>query len=177
MSVQKSDPHPVVATDPNGNTVDVLTSAPVSTNVGLVVRPIPSSAVQPTQDSSSGPTGSAAPADAMEVGGVDPSGNLQPIQMDSNKLLKTSNIGVGLHSYGQVAILTSATQIIAANTSRAALLVTNAGGATIYLGDASVTTSTGFPLASGSTIGVPQTSALYGVAAATGNTAGFLEFQ
>lgn len=177
MSTQKSDPHPVVATDANGNTVDAVTSAPTSGMVGLVVRPIPSSSVQPTQDGATGPTNTAAPADAIQVGGQDGSGNLQAMQVDSNKALKTSNIGVGLHSYGQVAILTTATQIIAANNSRAALLVTNEGTATVYLGDASVTTSTGFPLAAGATIGVPQVSALYGIAVAIGNNAGFLEFQ
>lgn len=88
-----------------------------------------------------------------------------------------SNVGVTLHSYDQVSVGATATQILAANTSRAAILVTNNGSQIIYLGDASVTTSTGFPLAAGSTVGLPQTSALYGIVASSTATAGFLEFQ
>ena len=177
MSIVKADPHPAVLTDPLGNTVDIVTSAPTAGQVGIVVYPGSSSEVTQVQTAAEGPTNTTVPADAVQIGGKDINGKLQAVPVDSNNALKTSNIAVALHSYGQQSVANTATQIIAANTSRAALLVTNSGAATIFLGDASVTTSTGFPLAAGSTIGIPQTSALYGIVVTGTQTAGFLEFQ
>lgn len=176
MSVIKADPHPVVATDPSGNTIDVVTSAATTGKTGLVVYVVPSSAVSPVQGASEGPTNTTAPADATLVGGTDGSNNLQALQVDANKQLKVSNIGVALNSYGQVSVGVTATSIKGATAGRAALLVTNAGSTTVFLGDASVTILTGFPLAAGSTVGVPQTSALFGIVAASTATVGFMEF-
>lgn len=89
-----------------------------------------------------------------------------------------SNVGVSLNSYNQVSVTSSGVQIIAANASRAALLITNAGTATVYLGsNNSVTTSNGFALAAGATVGLPQVTALWGIVASTSQTVAYLEFQ
>lgn len=176
MSVIKNDPHPAVLTDPSGNTVDVVTSAATAGKQGLVVYVVPSSSVAPVQGASEGPTNTTVPADATLIGGADGSGNLQALKVDGAQQLKVSNIGVSLNSYGQVTVTSSATQIKAALSTRAAILVTNAGTATVYLGDASVTTSTGFPLAAGATVGLPQATVLYGIVASTSQVVGYLEY-
>jgi hypothetical protein len=179
VSTQKSDPHPIVATDPAGNTIDVTTSAPTAGMVGLVVRPIPSSTVTQTQDAADGPTNTTAPADAIQIGGQDGSGNLQALQVDPSKQLKVSNIGVTLHSYGQASVGTSPALVIAANTSRAALLLKNPASntAVIWVGDAAVATGNGFPLEPGTSVGWPATSVLWAVAAAAAQTLAYAEFQ
>ena len=55
-------------------------------------------------------------------------------------------------SYNTVTVTTSATLIVANNTQRQSILVTNTGTGTVYLGpDSSVTTSNGMPLVTNGT--------------------------
>lgn len=78
--------------------------------------------------------------------------------------------------YGQVSITGAATLICPQNSSAAGSLIVNSGASTVYLGDAAVTTTTGYPLAAGTSVSVPTTNAIYGVAASSG-TVGFLTCQ
>ena len=166
MSIVKADPHPVVVTDPAGNTVDVVTSAPTAGMVGQVVYIAPSSAVSQVQSASEGPTNTAVPADATLIGGKDGSGKLQAAGIDANAALKTSNLGLStINSTGQVSVNAS-TQIIAANPSRAAVMVTNTSPTVAaYWGNTGVTITTGQYLGPGLSVTIPVTAAIFGCAA------------
>jgi hypothetical protein len=61
---------------------------------------------------------------------------------------------------------TAATLIVAANTSRKAVTLKNAGSVTVYLGASGVTTAAGSPLLAGESFSTERTSAaLYGITA------------
>lgn len=76
----------------------------------------------------------------------------------------------------QTTVTTAATQIVAANTTRRAVLVTNMHTtATLYLGTASVTTSTGQALPAGASATIPFTGAVYGIVASSTLTATSLD--
>lgn len=176
MSVVKADPHPVVSTDPLGNTVDVVTSAPVIGSTGMVVYLGNSSNVNQVQTAAEGPTGTAVPADAMLVGGKDGSGNLKALLVDTNSALKTSNLGVSaINATGQTSVANTSTQIIAANTARAAVVISNPGTADVYIGNTGVTISTGHWLGAGTAITLPVTTAVFGVVATGTQTVTYME--
>lgn len=177
MSIVKADPHPAVLTDPAGNTLDVVTSAPSAGQTGVVVYPVPSSAVTPTQDGATGPTNATAPADAIQIGGKDGSGRLQAAGIDANAALKTSNLGLStINATGQVSVANSSTQIIAANTTRAAVMISNPSSTiAVYLGNTGVTISTGQYLGPGNSITIPVTAAIYGVVATGTQTVTYME--
>lgn len=64
---------------------------------------------------------------------------------------------------GSVSVSTSATEIVAANSSRKSVILQNNGGGNVYLGNSSVTAS-GFYLASGQSITLDKTTAaIYGI--------------
>lgn len=87
----------------------------------------------------------------------------------------TTNSG-SLSTVAQVSVGTSSTLILAANTSRKSMAITNQGASTIFLGNTGVTTSTGFALAAGATLSdVTTTVAWYGVVASGTVTAGVIE--
>jgi hypothetical protein len=173
---QASAPVSNILTDLAGkNAVEIATAAPSAGAAGLVVYPASSAGVTMTEDAADGTVGATAPTTAILIGVTDANGKIQPLGMDAVSALKVSNIGVGLNSYGQVGI-SAAAVIKAANANRAALLVKNAGSAIVYLGDASVTTGTGYPLFPGEAVGLPTKSAVYGVAASGTQTIGYLEF-
>lgn len=72
--------------------------------------------------------------------------------------LTTSNISVA----------TTATLIKAANTDRLRLLIYNNSDKDVYIGIATVTTSTGFKIASGEAYEYSDTEAIYGIQGDTG---------
>src|SRR5277367_5380754 len=98
----------------------------------------------PTSDKADGTIGSPIPATAILVAGENPSGNTEPLQVDSNNKLIESSIGLSLNATGQVSVGATATQIVAANAARAGVLITNPSATvTVYVGLVGVTTSTG----------------------------------
>ncbi|CAK0770203.1 hypothetical protein CCP3SC15_400013 [Gammaproteobacteria bacterium] len=66
--------------------------------------------------------------------------------------------------------------IAAANASRQVLRIANVGSQTVYLGDASVATTTGYPLLAGAEyIDVASVTAVYGIVAGTTCEVRYLE--
>jgi hypothetical protein len=47
----------------------------------------------------------------------------------------------------------------------------------VYIGDVSVTSSTGFPLNPGQTVRLETVSAVYGITSSTSQTVGYIEIQ
>lgn len=80
-------------------------------------------------------------------------------------------------SAGTVSIATSATQILALNTSQKKRLITNVGSATIFIGsNNSVTTSNGFPLLVGENLNIGDfNGTVYGIVASGSEDLDFLE--
>lgn len=88
---------------------------------------------------------------------------------------------------GQVAVSTSAITIVPAKSTRSEVLgghelpnrdvyLSNSSGAIVFLGDSTVTTSTGAPLAASATlrISIHLDEAIYGIVTSTGSTVSFL---
>jgi hypothetical protein len=79
---------------------------------------------------------------------------------------------------GQISVLATATLIVAQNTGRHAVLITNTTTTAIYLGiDATVTTPTGqlLPGVVGASISIPSKSAVYGISSGSAATVTFLD--
>lgn len=76
---------------------------------------------------------------------------------------------------GQVAVGTSETTIVAARSTRAFITLKNLGSARVYIRDAGVTTSNGYPLESGETHTLSSTSAIVGIAASGTQTVAYIE--
>ena len=77
---------------------------------------------------------------------------------------------------GQVSVTTSATQIVASNSSRRSVIIRNQGGTDMYIGGSTVTTSNGLLLKASETITLDRnTAAIYGVVASGSTTAGYLQ--
>jgi hypothetical protein len=78
----------------------------------------------------------------------------------------------------QVSVVTSATQLVPANSNRTALVVKNVGPDTIYIGGSSVTTLTGFPLEMGGTLDLESFSsnALYGIVPSVTSIAAVIQY-
>ncbi len=73
---------------------------------------------------------------------------------------------------------TSATLIVAKNTGRKAVVITNLGTVAVYIGpNASVTTSNGqlLPGVVGASLSIPSTSAVWGIAASSTQAVSFLD--
>jgi hypothetical protein len=64
---------------------------------------------------------------------------------------------------GQVAIGTSATLIVTRRNSRRSIGILNSGSNTIYIGGPTVTTACGHELPSGSFVGLPTVTELWGI--------------
>lgn len=85
-----------------------------------------------------GTTGTTAPTSATEIGGVDPSGNLQPIKVDSSGAVIVSNSGNGFSALSsgyptQRTVGTTSVTIIPANSARKYAHVANNSGEAIYI--------------------------------------------
>lgn len=90
-----------------------------------------------------------------------------------------SSVGVAFQSTGQVSVANTATQIVAANASRAGVVITNTSStATVYLGkDNTVTTTTGQALLPGNSITLPVVGTVYGIVASSTQTVTYAEVQ
>jgi hypothetical protein len=92
-------------------------------------------------NASVGTTGSTAPTSATEIGGIDPSGNLQPLEVDSSGNLKVTGsltIGEGFSTISpgyptQIPVGTVSTQLFAANPNRKYAHVFNNSAELIFL--------------------------------------------
>ena len=72
--------------------------------------------------------------------------------------------------YGAVTCANTATQLVAADTNRKSVLITNNGTEFIYIGnDASVTTANGIPLDKNASITIETQSSVYGISETTDN--------
>lgn len=91
--------------------------------------------------------------------------------------LNINNAGVGLEGTNQVTVTSSVTPIVPDNRGRAALLLENAGSATIWVGTASVSPTNGFPIPAGTIIGWPSNSALFAITSGASQTLAYAEFQ
>ncbi len=76
----------------------------------------------------------------------------------------------------QVTVADTATAIKALNTSRRSITIRNQGTTDMFIGSASVTTSTGFSVRAGESISLDRnTAAIYGIVASGSTTVGYLE--
>lgn len=77
------------------------------------------------------------------------------------------NFSVGANGAlnSKVTLSTTVAQVLPASGDRVAAIITNTGNATAYLGDASVVSTTGYPLPQNSTIRIELAGELYGIMA------------
>ena len=140
--------------------------------------PIPTStaAVQPTEDAADGTIGATFGDIVIGIGGEDTvSGEYTPATFTSGKL-NVNEATPTLNATGQVSITNAATQIIAANSARSGVLITNPSTTvTVYVGLSGVTTSTGAILSPGASLTLPVTSAIYGIVATGSQTVSYVE--
>jgi hypothetical protein len=89
--------------------------------------------------------------------------------------INTESDGTAL-SNNQVAVDTTAggTTILAASVGRQGVIITNQGSVNCYIGTGSVTTSNGFLLGPGESIGIPTDSDVKGITASSSTTIGYL---
>lgn len=80
----------------------------------------------PVTDSADGLDGATAPAQTIQVGGKDPSGDLQTLNTDaSGNLITVSKIALTPSAATAVSVGVASTSLVAANASRKGLIVTN----------------------------------------------------
>lgn len=116
-------------------------------------------------DASDGLVGQPAPLYASQTGVVDGNVNLVAAQK-----------AYALNATNQVSVGTGATLIIAANASRAGVLVTNpSSSVSVYVGGSGVTTGNGQILSPSQSISIPTVSAVYGIVASSTQTVSYIE--
>ena len=77
---------------------------------------------------------------------------------------------------GQVTVTGTATQIVTAYSSRSGIVLINTGATTVYVGEnASVTTSTGYPLLASTSVSFSTTGAVYGITSGGSDLVGWLQ--
>lgn len=88
-----------------------------------------------------------------------------------------SQVGAANFATGQVSVGTTATQIAATRATRRAILIVNHGTTEVFLGGATVTTTTGLKLegVDGAAASLPITGAIYGIVASGSQTVSFME--
>ena len=92
------------------------------------------------------------------------SGNLRP---GSQLIDINSNLdGDNYDQATPVSCTTTATEIVATNTSRGAVNLYNDGGSTVYIGNSSVTAVNGMPLSVGAYAVIRNTDEIYGITSA-----------
>lgn len=89
---------------------------------------------------------------------------------------RTGEIGSTAIAYGDVNPTTTATLIVAARDTRKVAQLYNDSTVTVYIGDASVTSSTGMPLDENGSIVIPWTGAIYGRTASGTGSIRYQEF-
>jgi hypothetical protein len=153
----------------SGYIADVTTANELKVNIG-------GTAVITATLLSEGAIGAPIPADGILVAGENPSGNIEPLQVDTNNELITSSIGLALNATNQISVTSSGVLIIAANAARAGVIITNPSATlTVYIGTSGVTTGNGFPLGPGANVTLPVVSDVYGITSSTSVTVGYLE--
>jgi len=84
----------------------------------------------------------------------------------------------GTMNNGNITVTTSATLIIATNTSRKSILIRNNGSATLFIGgNNSVTTSNGYRITGGQSMYIFETDEVYGIVASGTLDVRYLETQ
>jgi len=86
-------------------------------------------------------------------------------------------IGAGVAAIvaARVTVATTATLIYTPPPSGGTGLIRNAGTASVYLGDAAVTTATGWELIPGAAVSLPAIDPIYGIVAASTNRVDVVE--
>jgi hypothetical protein len=75
---------------------------------------------------------------------------------------------------GQATITGTASQIVPQYSSRSGLTIVNTGSNTVYIGEAAVTSATGYPLLASASVSFSTTGAVFGVSSG-GSTVGWLQ--
>lgn len=103
---------------------------------------------------------------------------MQRADAQGNLVVGTTGSKVSSVSYSAVSVGTTATLILAANTSRLSVLIRNDGTDTVFVGgDSSVTTSDGMPIRPGESFSDDQyTGDWYGISGTAGQDMRVLEF-
>lgn len=89
---------------------------------------------------------------------------------------RVDELGSSTYAYGDANPTTSATLIMAARDTRKVAQLYNDSTVTVYIGDASVTSSTGTPMEEGGSIDMPTTAAIYGITASGTGSVRYQEF-
>ena len=110
---------------------------------------------------------SSAPDVSLVTVGLDPNSTSPPVGSQS--------IATGQLSVGTSAALLVAARAGAVGTGRMAVVITNTGTATIYVGNSGVTTSTGLAIPAGQSIRLLTGAAIYAVSGTASQTASYLE--
>lgn len=147
--------------------VNVFTGTPAPSPNYLCVGVVEWSAdvVLPTQDSADGVIGGAvAPDFGIQIGFMD--GGIYTAVSEATPLpIIDLNEGAANLDTDQIDVLDTATQIVPANPLRRGVSITNLGTNDVWLGTASVTSSTGDLLIGvrGAAVYIPTTAAVYGI--------------
>jgi hypothetical protein len=129
-----------------------------------------------TQDFADGTLATAAPGMGTQIAGRDASQNLVAVRMTANSLLEVATCASNAPTYGQVAVLATATNVGSTRAGRTALTIHNlAANTVVYIGDASVTTTNGFALEPGHSVTQAAPTQWCAIAAAPGNTISYTD--
>lgn len=101
---------------------------------GVTVTTIPPTGASATQVQGNVADGAAAVGGPVQVGGVDGSGNVQALLVDTTGRLITSEAPASVGTMSSVAASASAVTVLAANASRLGATVVNDSAAILYLG-------------------------------------------
>jgi hypothetical protein len=129
-----------------------------------------------TQDFADGTLAQAAPGMGTQIAGRDASQNLVAVRLTANSLLEVATCASNAPTYGQVAVLATATNVGSTRAGRTALTIHNpTGNTTVYIGDSSVTTGNGFQLEPGHSVTQAAPTQWCAIAAAPGNTISYTD--
>jgi hypothetical protein len=130
--------------DVNGIPIVASTTAPVGTELAVVVRNIPSG-VQDTKDSATDATGAAVPADAIQIAGEDPGGNLVALSVDATGALNVNvSPGSGTTAVTSVANSVASVTLLAANVNRLGATITNDSNTNLFVKLGATASATSF---------------------------------
>ena len=91
-------------------------------------------------------------------------------------IVNTNTVTSSSVSTGQVSVGTTATLVVASNTNRKSVIIRNQGTTDAYIGDSTVTTTTGLLIKAGDAITLDRTTAaIYAIVASGTTTFGYLE--
>lgn len=115
-------------------------------------------------------------ADGVVRGGVVPAFSLADSDGNADPTLSTSTKGSAAIASGQIAVTTSATQVVPARSGRQAVTITSTSAVVFYVGAAGVTAANGHYVAAaaGASITIPTAAAVFAIGSAA-VTVSFLE--